>query len=112
LLNTVKGRSELDFLQSQPLISLTVNQAVKRAPWNVYFPSTGPPVARPLAPDREISQFRARVVFDTYPDTNLKPPAAVGSAGFLIWTSGKRPRPESWNFKNQVGVVFVQQRTI
>ena len=45
LSNTVKGRSELDFLQSQPLISLTVNQAVKRAPWNVYFPPTGPPVA-------------------------------------------------------------------
>ena len=45
LSNTVKGRSELDFLQSQPLISLTVNQAVKRAPWNVYFPPAGPPVA-------------------------------------------------------------------
>ena len=84
LSNTVKGRSELDFLQSQPLISLTVNQAVKRAPWSVYFPLWGPPVAPSLAPDREISQFRARVVFDTYPDTNLKPPAAVGSAGFLI----------------------------
>jgi hypothetical protein len=47
------------FLQSQPLISLTVNQAVKRAPWNVYFPSTGPPVARPLAPIRATSALGA-----------------------------------------------------
>ena len=59
LSNTVKGRSELDFLQSQPLISLTVNQAVKRAPWNVYFPLWGPPVARPLAPIRAISALGA-----------------------------------------------------
>ena len=48
------------------------------------LPHAGAPLARPPAPDREVSLIGAGVEFATYPDTNLKPPAAVRSAGFLI----------------------------
>ena len=39
----------------------------------------GSPIVPPLAPDREVSLVGAGEGFDTFPDTNLKPPVTVGS---------------------------------